>query len=873
MSQYKHIDYKKLKTLIESSHTFDRVYYLREFQDARLADMTPIEHYCKVGINEDRSPNGIFDPVWYRETYQDVKEDGSYPLVHFVRFGIRENRFMNAVEKSEYERMVDSGFDIEFYKNHYSDLKIQDETFDFILHFIRYGKREGREYRFLHAGDENYTTLSKSLYTSVQEAFDTAFYLQTYPDIKAAGVNPFDHYMNYGWKEGRLPNDWFDPVYYCEKYPDAKVSDKEPLSHFIEIGQYESRITRQIKIPNYNGPLKNDIPKIVFESLEEGYTKYQEHNGMEPDIKTIAFYLPQFHPFPENDAWWGKGFTEWTNVTKAQPNFTNHYQPHLPIHFGFYDLRVPEILIEQAELARNYGIYGFNFYYYWFDGKVLMHKPFEILLKHKEIDINFCITWANENWSRRWDGAEHDILIGQNHCEKDSIAFLENLYPFFKDERYIRIDNKPVLIIYRADIIPQMKETVELWRNKAVQDGFDGLYLICSQTFGITSPEPFGFDAAMEFPPHTVMSRRIDEEVEMVNHEFTGSIYDYEEVVQNACQKEEPNYKMFRTAMLSWDNTARKQNNSHSFHHFSLLKYKQWISNIAFNTYNNPKYEKNEKLIFINAWNEWAEGTHLEPDRKFGYGYLEATHQVIKNFDPQYADILHKSSVKRNDIAVILHIHYTDIWDDIAHYLSNLKTFGFDLYITLTNIEYGVVDKILLDYPEANIRLVENRGRDVLPLIETLKNISELNYDYVCKIHSKKSAYRDDGSAIRNELYDSMLGNRAVIQKILDYFNTNQEAGILVNQKYLLKHTDHNMTFDQEIVDQLASVFGFSFEKSVFPAGSMFWFRPKALQGLEKLENTMFLPEEGLADGTIAHGLERLFGSIANQNNYQIVGI
>lgn len=234
---------------------------------------------------------------------------------------------------------------------------------------------------------------------------------------------------------------------------------------------------------------------------------------------------------------------------------------------------------------------------------------------------------------------ENDILMAQNHCDEDSIKFLESLYKYFEDDRYIRIDNKPVLIIYRADIIPNMKETVQLWRNKAKEAGYDGIYLICSQTFGVKSPEPYGFDAAMEFPPHTAQSSQINKAIDFTNKDFGGVVYDYPQVVENACKSEEPEYKLFRTTMLSWDNTARKQNASHMFYNFSLLKYKQWFSHLVSNVYNNNKYSNDEKLIFVNAWNEWAEGTHLEPDRKFGYGYLESTHSVIKEYSEKIKDI------------------------------------------------------------------------------------------------------------------------------------------------------------------------------------------------------------------------------------------
>ena len=719
--------------------------------------------------------------------------------------------------------------------------------------------------------------------------FDVKYYLFTYPDVRKKNAEPIAHYIKHGAKEGRNPSEEFNTLFYLESNPDVVKSGINPLVHYILHGRNEGRdpmIRKIIKEVNKNG-LKStlskvkkkinnkieqnilSIEKIEFDTTNEGFTDYKEHEVLNSRLKTIAFYLPQFHPFPENDAWWGKGFTEWTNVSKAYPNFKGHYQPHLPIHYGFYDLRIPEIMVEQAKLAKNYGIHGFNFYYYWFDGKILMHKPFEILLEHKEIDINFCITWANENWTRRWDGQENDVLIAQNHCDEDSIKFIESLYKYFEDDRYIRIDNKPVLIIYRVDIIPNMKETVALWRNKVREAGFDDLYLICSQTFGIKDPAPFGFDAAMEFPPHTAESSQVNNKVDVTNKSFDGLIYDYSQVVNNACKKQEPAYKLFRTSMLSWDNTARKQNNSHIFANFSLLKYKQWFSSLASNVYNNDKYGDDEKLVFVNAWNEWAEGTHLEADRKFGYGYLESTYDVIKNFDNEYFESLEYQVKKNNDIAIILHIHYTEIWHEIEEYLNNLDSFGFDLYITTTNTNNNIIENIIKKYPKANIKLVENRGRDILPFIDTFREINKLNYSYICKIHSKKSEYRKDGDNIRNELYSSLLGSKDTIKTILETFN-DTKIGIVCNKKYLIAHTEHNMTYDTKITNDLARLVGFNFEYSKFPAGSMFWFRPNAFKNLEKIEANYFDIEDGLTDGTTAHGVERIFGLLCVENNLTI---
>lgn len=343
-------------------------------------------------------------------------------------------------------------------------------------------------------------------------------------------------------------------------------------------------------------------------------------------VKTIAFYLPQFHPIPENDRWWGKGFTEWTNVTKAQSQFLGHYQPHLPGELGFYDLRLPEIMHQQIELAHQYGISGFCFHYYWFGGKRLLELPINNFLADTSMTIDFCFCWANENWSRRWDGSENDILMAQNHSPEDDIAFIDALLPAFSDPRYIRVNDKPLLIVYRANILPDAKATAARWRQRAQEKGFSGLYLVAARTFDVFDPRPFNFDAAVEFPPHQVRVKPITRKLKIINPDFRGHVFNYSQVAETYGLRTESEFVNFKTVMPSWDNEARKPGTGNIFTGASPELYAQWLSDAAKTTLqNNP----DERLLFINAWNEWAEGAHLEPDRKYGYAFLQATADVL----------------------------------------------------------------------------------------------------------------------------------------------------------------------------------------------------------------------------------------------------
>lgn len=611
------------------------------------------------------------------------------------------------------------------------------------------------------------------------------------------------------------------------------------------------------------------VPRIIFDDSRDEFIPFKENPAINPLVKLIAFYLPQFHPFPENDRWWGKGFTEWTNVGKALPNYDNHYQPHCPIHLGYYDLRVKEVMEEQAALAKQYGIHGFSYYFYWFDSKILMDRPLEDMLQNPKVDMPFCLTWANENWTRRWDGQENDVLIGQNHSDSDSLAFIRHLDKYFKDHRYIKIDGKPVLIIYRASIIPNIKATATLWRKEAKKLGYPGLYLISAQSFGIRSPDEFSFDASVEFPPHTVSSTDIRNTLDNLNPNFNGHVFSYEQVVEHAISQPEPDYKLFRTAMLSWDNTARKQLNSHIFHGFSLLRYKQWLSKISNNVFNNTKYSNEEKIVFVNAWNEWAEGTHLEPDRRFGYGYLQSTYDVLKDYDQLATQLIEqRPASKKSPNALILHLHYMDVWPELSAYIKNSGLKSFDLYVSVTS--KALADVVFAEYPGAAVRLYENRGRDILPFIQLLKEIEPLNYNCVCKIHSKKSIYRQDGAEIRGEILDALVGDPEKVEAVVRRFENDTQIGIIAPKKYLIPHTDHNMTYCHGVVASLCADLEIDFNYQDFPAGSMFWFRPAAIRQLSMLKPEQFALESGFADGTLPHAVERIFCVLADKNQFKI---
>jgi lipopolysaccharide biosynthesis protein len=352
------------------------------------------------------------------------------------------------------------------------------------------------------------------------------------------------------------------------------------------------------------------------------------------DVKLIAFYLPQFHPIAENDEWWGKGFTEWRNVVKAKPLFPGHYQPHIPADLGFYDLRLPEAREAQAALAREYGIHGFCYYHYWFNGRRILERPFNEVLASGKPDFPFCLCWANENWTRVWDGGEKNVLLEQKYSHEDDLAHIESLIPAFRDERYIRINGKPLFLVYRTGLLPNPARTAEIWREAARRAGIGDLYLVRVESFGnVTDSRSIGFDAAVEFAPFGgVMGKlkfhgsfhRLLANVGLLAKGFTeNSVIDYDTIAQGMVNRPEPDFKLFRCVTPSWDNSARRKRGGLIFDRATPKKYEAWLRTVLEKTLRRREGE--ERIVFINAWNEWAEGNHLEPDLKWGRAYLEAT--------------------------------------------------------------------------------------------------------------------------------------------------------------------------------------------------------------------------------------------------------
>lgn len=428
------------------------------------------------------------------------------------------------------------------------------------------------------------------------------------------------HFCCAGVFRNRAPNGNFDAAFYARHNLDEAASGQSPLLHYalhgfrqgLRCGIFNDTQIQEFTTAQANGP--GDTPPC----------------GKPPttDIRCIAFYLPQFHAIAENDEWWGRGFTEWTNVRRGRPSYGGHYQPHVPHStLGYYDLNDPGVLEKQAAMARSAGIEGFCFYYYWFGGKRLLEMPTERMLATGRPNIPFCFCWANENWTRRWDGRDTEILIEQRHSIENDRAFIHGLLPAFRDERYIRVDGKPLLLVYRPGLLPDPHQSAETWRAVCRSEGIGEVCLAYVQSFDTRPAEEFGFDWGIQFPPLLAPVPQLNVRLSADQAlRFQGNIFDYRTTAHwftgRLGQK-----ATWPGVFPSWDNTARRGSSAHLWSHTAPEYYFCWLKEAA--EHLRRELPASRRLLFINAWNEWAEGCHLEPDDKHGYAWLRATRQAL----------------------------------------------------------------------------------------------------------------------------------------------------------------------------------------------------------------------------------------------------
>ncbi len=572
---------------IRQSGVFLSGWYLTQHREVEARGEDGVSHFCQVGWRAGARPNPYFDPGWYLSRNPEVAAAGVNPLLHYIAFGEFEGR-----DPCPW-------FDSTWYRATYG-LGPRDLC---LRHFL--------ERRF--TGQVNPVPV-----------FDAAYYLENNPDVAAGGADPFEHFLVFGVAEQRNPAADFDVNFYQARYGDL-LAGENPLLHYLA---YRGSGIVLPQRPEHEGLVPAAVKRATRPAAHfEEFRPVPAHARRRAML--LAYYLPQFHRVPENDAWWGKGFTDWTNLGRALPRFVGHVQPRIPRDLGYYSLDDPATLRRQIELAKGAGLSGFVFYTYWFNRHRLLEKPLKQLMDDPSLDFPFCAMWANENWTRRWDGLEREILIAQEYLESDDAALIACFADMFADPRYIRVQGRPLLMIYRVNLIPDATARIAKWR-KMFSDLYDEApLLVMVQSLGDYDPEPYGLDGAVEFPPHKLSqeTRRINATLDLLDPDFGATVHDYADIAATSLGLDEPPYPLIKTIVPGWDNDPRREGKGLVLHDSTPQKYQAWLERLVEHASENRFH--GEPIICVNAWNEWAEGAYLEPDIYSGAAYLNATGRAI----------------------------------------------------------------------------------------------------------------------------------------------------------------------------------------------------------------------------------------------------
>jgi lipopolysaccharide biosynthesis protein len=698
--------------------------------------------------------------------------------------------------------------------------------------------------------------------------FESGWYVNSSQDLFPA-VREMDrdnlilHYCIVGWHAGLAPSPIFNTSFYLDQYPDVAGARINPLWHYIVQGKCEGRLACPLPTTEKD-PYQDKTDLQYIQNSTQSRLHFTSS-----DYRIVAFYLPQFHPIAENNAWWGDGFTEWTNVKPAKPIFKDHYQPHEPADLGHYIIEDATILRRQVQLAQIYGVDAFCFYFYWFNGKTLLEKPIDIFFNDTTIDHGFCLCWANENWTRRWDGKDSDVLLAQTYSHEDDLEFIIYIAKYLQDPRYLRIEGKPVLLIYRPSLLPDPTATTRIWRDWCIENGVGDLHLVYTQSFECDHPTNYGCDAATEFAPNIpngyqgATPHLITEQVKDLSPDFKGKIFDWSAYIERSKNLPHPGYPIYRCINPGWDNTARKKTNATIFVNSSPRNFEEWAINALADT---AFAQGSNGLLFVNAWNEWAEGAHLEPDQRYGYGYLEALRMARTRF--KYQTRCRQQPTEKLpmpcEIAIVVHAFYPEILNEIIDYWQLIPALQGIWFVITTPPDKVEACQKVIDSRNLNLRTLviatENHGRDILPFCKIYELLIRIGIRVFCKLHTKKSKHRGDGDDWRRELFTGLLDPTRT-ESIIQALNTNSGIGIVLPEDHILNMTEF-FGANCDTVCSLAARLGLAawrLNELPLVAGSMFWARIETLAPLQMLFNEdRFEKEYGQVDGTYAHAFERM---------------
>jgi lipopolysaccharide biosynthesis protein len=611
-------------------------------------------------------------------------------------------------------------------------------------------------------------------------------------------------------------------------------------------------------------------------------------------VRILAFFLPQFHRDSVNEQAWGRGFTEWTNVTKARPLFVAHQQPKLPADLGFYNLTCPQAWAEQQELTSRYGIEGFVLYHYWFAGICPLEASLRTLLAHPEIDQKFCLCWANESWTRRWDGGNEEVILSQDYAGESPEALADYLLPFLKDARYLQEAGKPIYLIYRPEALPNPADFLGRLRQRLLSHGFE-ISLGRVLSFRANPQDALAplFDFAVQFPVHgshgqlnpclaaTPLRGVLDplqlSETNVMHYQAWAQ--EQARCYQQLLADSSGGIPVFPAVMPDFDNTARRGNRGGTlFVNHGGRAFCDWTQTVLrllrrLNFVDQRRFVP-QPLLFLTSWNEWAEGSMMEPSQHLGYHYLNELYRACVETDPERQEMLKASRIgfrSRHRDALIYHLYYPDLVDRAAATLSRCAS-SFDVYLSVSSLIAAPQLHRLVSACAGNVVIVEypNCGYDIYPLFRYLTD-SELgliaNYRWILKLHSKRSDHRGDGAQWSQALEDCLCQ--------VDLERIEPEVGMVMPEMSTLRVNDYIGSNRRELdaILQILNVSDSALAQSHFAAGSMYLMRAACFRAFEQQLPRLveLLAEEGYRiDGSYAHAMERCMQLMAYKAGYHM---
>jgi len=577
------------------------------------------------------------------------------------------------------------------------------------------------------------------------------------------------------------------------------------------------------------------------------------------DIKVIAFYSPKFILLNDTP---NSIKNEWSYVINSKPLFGSHNQPRKPVdeinYLGYYNMLDPKIIKKQVDLAKSHGIYGFGIYYYWLSDKILYENVLDIYINNKDIDFPFFLIWENCNYSK------NDMNIIE-----DSELFIKDIKKYINDSRYIKINEKPVVGISQVLKIASYKDMIRIWKEKAKEYGIGDLYILINiNNYNIENITGIDFfDAAYEFPP-------FDGEIFTIANSFRQA---YTSLIYHSKNFTTKNFTIYRGSMLEWDDSPMNGINGTIFEEYSPEKF--YALNKLLFDWTRENNNTSNKFVFINSWNEWSKGSYLEPDQKYGYSSINALSKALFNinFRDNYYNL--SDLINSTKVAVQVHIFYFDLIDEIVRKTNNIPV-EFDLYITTVSVyKRNYIERFIKGKTKANkyeIKVVMNKGRDVLPLLLQFKNVVK-NYKYLCHIHTKKSKHSKIYRSWRQYLYDNLLGSEETVSEILTDFENNEKLGFILPESYhniILNHGKNLNPINRDNINFLLNASFPDKKYSVgnileFPIGNMFWSRVEAIHQIFELNiEDKFPKEKWQTDCTIMHAIERFWLFLVKINGF-----